>query len=461
MLKGFFIPTKSNGYQPILLRKIALTFYTIILILVNSFGGLVGIPEVMASSITPANIINLTNQQRVAAGLNSLENNAMLSAAAQAKANNMFQEQYWDHFGPNGESPWMFISQSGYKYVYAGENLAKGFKTAEGVHEAWMASPTHRENIMSGNYKDIGIAVVEGTLLGKKTILVVQMFGNLTGQTVSTQKTTQQGEVKQKATIVESGQIKAISITSPKAGDLTNDANIDIKGTTKNISGEYTVQIVDNGEFVGEVESNSSQWEYDKGSDWEEGERKIVAQIKGENIKSDVTNFTIDSTPPTLSKDTITVKRSETEFTLTFSVPIDTKTVSFITGDKTFELIPDEQSPAVYTILKSDIGKRSLILLSDEAGNISEYDISEYFIDGDESSVNTPDIVLWIRNSIGTTDGISLAIVSFVFILLSMQVYISWRKKVLGKNAGSLFTIGAWWLIILVGAFKGFGGIIN
>ena len=461
MLKGFFIPTKSNGYQPILLRKIALTFYTIILILVNSFGGLVGIPEVMASSITPDNLINLTNQQRTAAGLNSLSNNAALTAAAQAKANNMFQEQYWDHFGPNGESPWMFISQAGYKYIYAGENLAKGFKTAEGVHEAWMASPTHKENIMSGNYKDIGIAVVEGTLLGKKTILVVQMFGNLTTQTVKAQTVTPSGEVKQRATISESGQIKSISITNPKTGDLINNANIDIEGETKNVSGEYTVQILDNGEEVGEVKSNSELWKYDKESDWQEGERKISAQIKGENVKSDTVNFTVDSTPPTLNKNTIAVKRSETDFTLSFKVPQDSKTTTFVTGDKTFILTPNEQGYAENIIAKSDTGDRSLILLSDEAGNISEYDISEYFIDGDESSINTSSFILWMRNTIGTTDGISLAIILFVFILLSMQVYVSWRRKVLGKNAGSLFTIGAWWLIILVGAFKGFGGIIN
>lgn len=62
---------------------------------------------------------------------------------------------------------------------------------------------------------------------------------------------------------------------------------------------------------------------------------------------------------------------------------------------------------------------------------------------------------------IGTTDGISLAIVSFVFILLSIEVYVYWKKGILGKNAGGLFTIGAWWLIILVGVFKGFGGLIN
>ena len=43
-----------------------------------------------------------------------------------------------------------------------------------------MASPTHRDNILSQTTRSIGVAVVEGVLLEKQTILVVQMFGNLT-----------------------------------------------------------------------------------------------------------------------------------------------------------------------------------------------------------------------------------------------------------------------------------------
>ena len=48
-----------------------------------------------------------------------------------------------------------------------------------------------------------------------------------------------------------------------------------------------------------------------------------------------------------------------------------------------------------------------------------------------------------------------------MFVLLSILVFVSWRKGKLGKNIGELFTIGAWWLIILVGIFKGFGGVIS
>ena len=418
-VRKLFIPSKENSYKPILLRKVALVAYTIILAFVNTFGGFLGIPQAMASSITPSNIIMLTNQERAAVGLNTLNTNAKLSAAATAKANNMFEEQYWDHYGPNGETPWMFITQAGYTYVYAGENLAKGFRTAEGVHEAWMASPTHKENIMSGKYKEIGVAVVEGTLLGKETILVVQMFGNPTTQTfspTSTVKSDTDTVTKPTVPIVkESGEIKSISITNPKMGEVIDDANIDIKGETINVSGEYTVEILNSDSLVGETESTSSVWEFDKVSDWEEGEQNIQAQIKGENIKSDVVKFTIDSTPPEIEQSTITVKRDTELFELQFSYSPDTTELKLITGDKTFDLELTQENIATLSIPKEDIGDRSVLMATDQVGNISEIDISEYFLEGDEDSTDFgTNLVLWLRNVIGTTDGISLIIVGFV-----------------------------------------------
>lgn len=461
-MKKLFIPSKDNNYKPFLLRRAALCIYTILLLLVNTFGGLLGIPEAMASSITPGNIIQLTNQQRLSAGLNALNTDSRLSAAAQAKANNMFEEQYWDHFGPNGETPWMFISQAGYTYVYAGENLAKGFRTAEGVHEAWMASPTHRDNIMSNKYKDIGVAVVNGVLLGKETTLVVQMFGNLTSEIYKADTPVKAVETPTpKPSIVDKGEIKSISITNPVSGELIKDANVNIKGETKNISGSYFVEIINKEKVVGEVESSTSNWEYDKGSDWEEGEQKIVAQVKGESIKSEEVSFTIDSTPPKLEKENITVKRTENQYELSFKVEEDFHSIKFISGDKTYDLTVTEQGYAILGITKDDIKERSILILSDEAGNIAEYDISEYFLDGDTQEPKSFNFVLWVRDMLGTVDGISLAIIIFVFILLAIEVYVYWKKGLIGKNAGGLFTLGAWWLIILVGIFKGFGGAIN
>jgi hypothetical protein len=99
--------------------------------------------------------------------------------------------------------------------------------------------------------------------------------------------------------------------------------------------------------------------------------------------------------------------------------------------------------------------------MSDQAGNIAEVDISEYFLEEVQGEKDKVTVAMSIKNVFGTTDGISLIVVSFVLVLLILEAYISWKKGKLGKNAGDLFTIGAWWLILLVGIFNGFGGVIS
>ena len=93
----------------------------------------------------------------------------------------MIQNNYWSHTAPDGTTPWYWIINSGYDYLYAGENLAKDFIDAHSVLAAWLASPAHRNNILSKNFQDIGVAVIEGNLGGHPTILVVQMFGQIRG----------------------------------------------------------------------------------------------------------------------------------------------------------------------------------------------------------------------------------------------------------------------------------------
>lgn len=122
-------------------------------------------------------IVELTNKKRLENNLPPLAQNPLLFQAAQAKAANMFAEDYWAHFAPSGKSPWFFISASGYKYLYAGENLARDFTNADAIVDAWMGSSTHRSNMLDKNFKEIGVAVADGKLTGREGILVVQMFG--------------------------------------------------------------------------------------------------------------------------------------------------------------------------------------------------------------------------------------------------------------------------------------------
>lgn len=130
------------------------------------------------ADISVQELISFTNQKRAENGAPALSSNAALSNAASKKADDMFAKNYWAHNSPDGTTPWVFIKQAGYDYVYAGENLAKGFNNSTDVVNAWMASPDHRANVLSQNFKDVGFAVKSGSLNGEQTFLVVQEFGS-------------------------------------------------------------------------------------------------------------------------------------------------------------------------------------------------------------------------------------------------------------------------------------------
>jgi hypothetical protein len=130
-----------------------------------------------ASAISPGSIISLTNAQRAAAGLAPLNYSGALSSSAFAKAQDMLAKQYWSHTSPDGLTAWTFIGRAGYPYIAAGENLAKDFTSDSSVVNAWMASPAHRANILSATYRDMGVAVVSGTLFGTPTTIIVAHFG--------------------------------------------------------------------------------------------------------------------------------------------------------------------------------------------------------------------------------------------------------------------------------------------
>jgi len=140
-------------------------------------------PSILGTaSFSALQIINLTNKEREKSALSPLSLNQQLTQAANAKAADMFDSDYWAHNSPGGKTPWSFISAAGYKYVFAGENLARDFNDAGSVVNAWMDSPSHRSNLLDKNFKEIGVAVVNGKFSGRESTLVVQMFGSAVSQ---------------------------------------------------------------------------------------------------------------------------------------------------------------------------------------------------------------------------------------------------------------------------------------
>ena len=184
-LRHLFIPHESNNHRAKLLHNHILFFAVAILFLgsffLSSFKS--HYPQVLGvtADIDSEKLLSLTNQVREKNGLSILSMNLELSNAAQNKADDMFSQDYWAHNAPDGKTPWVFIKSAGYNYVYAGENLARGFDNTDSVINAWMESPTHRANVLSQNYKDVGFAVKKGKLNGEDTILIVEELGSRTG----------------------------------------------------------------------------------------------------------------------------------------------------------------------------------------------------------------------------------------------------------------------------------------
>jgi hypothetical protein len=177
----WFIPSRKNKFHPHLLRPLGLGVFLLIFLAIPPLYNVVAAGQMQvlgyATSISTTSLYNLTNQQRENNGLPALTLNGQLSSAAQAKANHMFANDYWAHVAPDGTTPWVFINNAGYSYTTAGENLAKNFNTSAGVINGWMGSATHKANILSSAYKDVGFAAVNGVLLGEETTLVVAMYG--------------------------------------------------------------------------------------------------------------------------------------------------------------------------------------------------------------------------------------------------------------------------------------------
>lgn len=206
-LTHFFLPHHTNNHRPKALHIDALFAYVLLFAVFNLAIKTIHsvAPDVLgyATDIHVEQLLSSTNAKRAEAGLGTLTLNGQLSQAAAAKAADMFANNYWAHTSPQGRTPWEFISGAGYRYTVAGENLAKNFSNSGGVVDAWMASPSHRDNLLKAGYQEVGFAIVNGVLQGEETTLVVQMFGASRGVAAAPQQAPQVPQAPQAAPIVQ------------------------------------------------------------------------------------------------------------------------------------------------------------------------------------------------------------------------------------------------------------------
>ncbi|MGJ8721249.1 MAG: CAP domain-containing protein, partial [Salinibacterium amurskyense] len=124
-----------------------------------------------ASAAEADTIHGLVNQARWDNGQQGLIRNADMDAVALAWAKKMAASSTMSH-NPD------YSTQIPAGWRSAGENVAQGYRTAQAMHDGWMASQGHRENIL-GAFTDIGIAFYSsgGTTWG------VQVFATYPGHT--------------------------------------------------------------------------------------------------------------------------------------------------------------------------------------------------------------------------------------------------------------------------------------
>lgn len=194
-LRDFLIPHEGNNFHPQSLHPKRVIFHVAGAVVVKSlvFLSIMFLPT--AAWLTPDvlmeqenEIVRMTNELRQSKQVNELSENNKLRSAAYERAEDMFVKQYFAHISPDGNRFSKWIDESGYYYAVAGENLAMGFVDASGVMEGWKASPTHYDNLIDPDYRDIGVVAVDGIMNDYGTTLVVQLFGTLANQPVLAKK---------------------------------------------------------------------------------------------------------------------------------------------------------------------------------------------------------------------------------------------------------------------------------
>jgi uncharacterized protein YkwD len=129
--------------------------------------------------MTIGDLLSDTNAQRMANGLAPLKLNEKLDAAAQANADDMAARDYWSHYTPDGNPPWVWVTNQGYSYQKMGQNLAAGFSDEQATIDGWMASPPHRENLLDPDFKQVGFGyanIPDYTAAGGGAMTVVVAF---------------------------------------------------------------------------------------------------------------------------------------------------------------------------------------------------------------------------------------------------------------------------------------------
>lgn len=102
-------------------------------------------------------VCRYTNSNRYYNGDQGIQLDARLNRIAQEFAEDMANRGYFSHYSPEGRDMRDRLREGGVRYAWAGENIAMGSPTAKTVVRRWMESPGHRRNILTSQFRHLGV----------------------------------------------------------------------------------------------------------------------------------------------------------------------------------------------------------------------------------------------------------------------------------------------------------------
>jgi uncharacterized protein YkwD len=111
-------------------------------------------------------VVCLVNHERARYGLPPLIQVRKLTTSAQNYTAEMVRRDFFSHTAPNGSTPGARIAATGYRWSWAGENIASGFPTPLSVVMGWMQSQGHCYNMLAPVFRDIGVGVSPKAVAG-------------------------------------------------------------------------------------------------------------------------------------------------------------------------------------------------------------------------------------------------------------------------------------------------------
>lgn len=489
-MRRLFLPNSQNNYTPYLLHRSALVIYVLVIFLFNVIVGQLGLSTVQAA-VDAGTLYSLHNSNRSANGLGELTVNNQLVTSATNKAQAMLASDCWDHYCPPGTSPWSFILNTGYEYIYAGENLGEGFSNSTTLMNAWMNSPTHRANVLGGNFTEIGIGFAYGNYQGNpnNTIVVVH-FGSRQKVTAPaptakpvTQVTTKTVTPTSKpapttAPTLKPTAIPGTNITVPQNGSVLNTNEPEIQGTKPDLG---VLEIFINDINVGRVDTRGESFSF-RPSALEDGAKslKAVGYINDTQInESQVVNFTVDTTAPAIDQERMEFSYidEETAEIIKFKIFSAEDTVKVTTNLTSEQFVKNTDGSWEIQISKNILeGDVVLgITAEDSAGNqtILEMPSSEILgqfehnaflsqdYDGNDITTSLSGSLLSSISAGGIQAQINFGFIIILFALFVFDFYIIHRSGLTGvKRSKSHLHLSAMIILILVAFMGGLGGSI-